>query len=146
MIKRKDRFPIKIRKTFFNQNPDPSVKLCYLANASSIHTYRWAVHFSLDHEVHIISLEEPRFDYKSHGIEIHKISPTLPLAGLRVKSEVKKIGPDILHSHYITKYGFLGVLSGFHPLIVTGLGSDNTLIWRLVLTRNGVETRELRLR
>lgn len=34
------------------------------------------------------------------------------------------IKPDVLHALYITHNGFLGALSGFHPLVITAYGSD----------------------
>jgi glycosyltransferase involved in cell wall biosynthesis len=37
---------------------------------------------------------------------------------------VNKIKPDILHSHYITTYGYLAAISGFHPFILSAWGSD----------------------
>jgi len=37
---------------------------------------------------------------------------------------IKRIKPDILNAHYITLHGYLGVFSGFHPLILTAYGSD----------------------
>lgn len=42
----------------------------------------------------------------------------------QVRKLVKKIKPDILHAHYIGVPAYLGVASGFHPLILTAWGSD----------------------
>jgi glycosyltransferase involved in cell wall biosynthesis len=42
----------------------------------------------------------------------------------RMKSIIRSIQPDILHSHYATSYGFMGACSGFHPYIITGWGAD----------------------
>ena len=41
-----------------------------------------------------------------------------------VKKLVRKLKPDILHSHYATGYGFLGTMSGFHPFVVSTWGMD----------------------
>jgi glycosyltransferase involved in cell wall biosynthesis len=41
-----------------------------------------------------------------------------------VKKEIRSIRPDIVHAHFLTTYGFLGVLSGFHPFCVSVWGSD----------------------
>lgn len=43
---------------------------------------------------------------------------------IQVKKLIRKNNPDILHAAYITDCGFIGALSGFHPLILTSLGSD----------------------
>jgi len=37
---------------------------------------------------------------------------------------IKKFKPDIVHAHYASSYGVLGLLSGFKPLIVSIWGSD----------------------
>jgi glycosyltransferase involved in cell wall biosynthesis len=43
---------------------------------------------------------------------------------IQIRWLLRKLNPDILHTHYITDYGFLGALSCFHPLVVTAWGSD----------------------
>lgn len=57
----------------------------------------------------------------------------------KIKNLIFDIKPDILHSMYATSYGLLGSLSGFHPLIVTPLGSDvlispnKSIIYKILL-------------
>ena len=41
-----------------------------------------------------------------------------------LRSTLSRIEPDILHAHYITRHGWQGRLSGFHPLVVSPWGSD----------------------
>lgn len=41
-----------------------------------------------------------------------------------LKKIIRSFKPDIVHSHYASSYGFLGSLSGFHPLIVSVWGID----------------------
>lgn len=41
-----------------------------------------------------------------------------------LKKTILAFKPDIVHAHYATSYGLLGVLSGFHPLIISVWGSD----------------------
>ena len=41
-----------------------------------------------------------------------------------VKKIIKEFSPDIVHAHYASSYGLLGVLSGFHPFIISIWGSD----------------------
>ena len=56
----------------------------------------------------------------------------------QVRGLVRKIKPDILHAHYITENSYLGIASGFHPLILSAWGSDiliapeNSLIYRFL--------------
>jgi len=41
-----------------------------------------------------------------------------------VKRAVNAINPDVLHALYASHYGVYAALSGFHPLIISALGSD----------------------
>lgn len=41
-----------------------------------------------------------------------------------LRKSIRQFQPDILHAHYASGYGFLGLLSGFHPFLVSAWGSD----------------------
>jgi glycosyltransferase involved in cell wall biosynthesis len=41
-----------------------------------------------------------------------------------IRSLLKEINPDVIHAHYITTYGFMAALTGFHPLVTSVWGSD----------------------
>jgi glycosyltransferase involved in cell wall biosynthesis len=43
---------------------------------------------------------------------------------VKVRRLIKEIKPDVLHVHYAVGYGLLGLLSGFHPFILSVWGSD----------------------
>jgi glycosyltransferase involved in cell wall biosynthesis len=62
------------------------------------------------------------------GVEIHRLKYRSKLAYpfriLDTRRLVREIKPDILHALYISHYGVYAALSGFHPLIITVLGSD----------------------
>jgi glycosyltransferase involved in cell wall biosynthesis len=107
------------------------MKICLLADGESIHTIRWCRHFhELGHDVHLISFK----DVQIEGIKVHYInSGSIRVKGgnwkvvfkyKEVKKLLDKIKPDVLHALYATSYGLVGALSGFHPYIVTPLGSD----------------------
>ena len=114
------------------------MKLCFIADGLSLHTQRWVNYFAdKGHEVHLIS---SRFTpiYEGYDARIIKnpLIRLLPriwkvsgyLSGLlwlfQVRRLVKRIKPDIVDAHFITVCGYLGVVSGFHPLILTAWGSD----------------------
>ena len=42
----------------------------------------------------------------------------------RIKTFIKKIKPDVVHAHYISSYGLLGALAGFHPYFISIWGTD----------------------
>lgn len=105
-------------------------KICFLADAHSIHTRKWVQYFSkLSNEIHIISMRETDYVYGSN-VHVHvlrsrstnKLSYFLLIKS--VKKLVKNINPDILHSHYATSYGLYGRMCNFHPFIISVWGSD----------------------
>jgi L-malate glycosyltransferase len=113
------------------------MKICILADARSIHTRRWVEEFSKNgHLVYLISKMPHNEDYpenakiyllrKSCGIYIPIVSFAMNLIYdvIQAKRIMKKIKPDILHCHYVTEYGIIGALTGFHPLITSVWGSD----------------------
>lgn len=110
--------------------------ICFLGNASSIHTIKWARYFfKRKHKVHIISFDSPEED-DLEGINIHIIKKAIPIANpfftlinlvfsvKKTKKIIKNINPDVLNAHYITSYGFLAALAGFRPFIATAWGTD----------------------
>lgn len=107
------------------------MKICYLANVSSIHTQRWAKYFAeKGHEIHIISFEHS--DVELNGINIHIVETnknvlylSFPYKSFQFKTIINKIKPDIVHGHFISKYGIMGALTGFRPLVLTAWGALN---------------------
>lgn len=110
------------------------MKICFLANSSSIHTQRFARYFAdKGHEVHIISFADECPAKSLDGITIHPINAnkryiyaTFPMEFLKFKKVVDQIRPDIIHAHYVTKYGIIGSLLTGYPFMVSAWGSD---IW-----------------
>jgi L-malate glycosyltransferase len=106
------------------------MKLCFLASANSIHSYRWIKYFAdKGNEIHWISLQKNEFDdLKNVKFYLLKQYPTkfldIILNAIPVKKLIKEIKPDILHAHYAGVNGILGALSGFHPFVLTAWGSD----------------------
>ena len=106
------------------------MRVCYLANASSIHTQRWAKYFAeRGHEVHVISFEQPDVDLNGSNIHIVKTNKkylyiSFLYKALQFRRIINEIKPDIVHAHYVTKYGVIGALTGFHPIVITAWGSD----------------------
>lgn len=111
--------------------------ICFFGNAASIHMIKWVKYFSDNgHKVHLVSYDLPR-EGKIDNINLHLIGKklpfrfwrlntliNLPLALIQTKRLIKRINPDIVHAHYVTSYGHLALLSGFHPLVITAWGSD----------------------
>lgn len=110
------------------------MKICYIANPNSIHNQRWLNYFlQRGHEVHLISFYTRSHEKPDNRIHLHPLTrrpggifrfPVYFIWILQVRRLVKQIKPDILHSQYITENSYLGVASGFHPLILSAWGSD----------------------
>lgn len=112
------------------------MRICYFADAGNVHTQRWVKYFADNgHEVHLISFRSFG-DNDIKNVKLHLIKRLTPqiriifspidllFIVIQVKTLIKKIKPDILHSHFVSDYGCLGSLSGFRPFIVTAWGSD----------------------
>ena len=109
------------------------MKLCLIASARSIHSWRWIRYFAeRGHEIHWISLPsnaKPQFplsqvsEFKNIKLYESKRFPIKLINFLKnivyVKNLVKEISPDILHAHCAGVNGFCGAMTGFHPFILT---------------------------
>lgn len=105
------------------------MKLCYLANASSVHTAKWVNYFyRKGHQVELITFE-PGTDIDP-GVVTHVLGRPMPLKlqyllhGHSVRRLIAQAKPDIVHAHYASGYGTLGRLAGFHPYVLSVWGSD----------------------
>lgn len=101
------------------------MKICFIADVSSVHTQRWIKYFvDKGYEVHVISPGKGKIE----GATFHNLI-TIPklifITGpIQTRLLINKIKPDIVHAHYLTNSGFFAACSGFHPLIVTAWGND----------------------
>lgn len=102
------------------------MKICYIADASLIHTQRWVEWFIKNgDDVHIISENDAAIT----GATIHR---TEKLRNMRsfisltflIRKKVRQIDPELLHSHYVFNNGFFAAFSRVHPHITTAWGSD----------------------
>ena len=111
------------------------MRICYVADGSSIHTQRWVNYFvRKGHEVHLICWKlMPGYDESIHIHLLTRLAPKLWAVSqylsflywiLQVRRLINRIKPDIVDGHFITVYGFLAACSGFHPLVVSAWGSD----------------------
>jgi len=108
-----------------------AIRICFLANSESIHTQKWVNYFAnRGHQVHLIS-SSLTWDNYQKNVNLHLFKAFQGIRGVhhllslfQIKKLIKRISPHILHAHYITDYGFLGALCGFHPFVVTAWGSD----------------------
>lgn len=105
-----------------------SMRIAYLSIGGHIHTERWLEYFvERGHEVHLLTVQPAPIE----GVEVHDIRTSIPWKPLhyaialgKVKRILRDISPDLLHTHFLTGYGYWGAFSGFHPFIMTVWGDD----------------------
>lgn len=104
------------------------MKICLLGDIGSIHLQRWANQLAkLGHNVSVISF---RTASVPDNIKVYQVKSRVPtklkyLTSIRVFKEIiREINPDIVHSHYLTSYGFIGACVGFRPYVVSAWGTD----------------------
>ena len=104
-------------------------KLVLLGENVSVHVQKW-IKGILNHpevDIHVITFDRGT---KFEGVTYHYIKKYTGskldyfLNVFKVKNIIRKVNPDIVHAHHSTSYGFLAAFSGFHPLVITGWGSD----------------------
>ncbi|MGQ9798932.1 MAG: glycosyltransferase [Ignavibacterium sp.] len=115
-------------------------KIILLSDPTSSHTQKWANSLAIKGlEVYLFGLvtEVPNVYNSNVNLIVEKIPASVKSQSdgslqksiylkvlPKIKSVIKKIKPNILHSHYASSYGLLGALSGFKPFIVSVWGND----------------------
>jgi len=110
------------------------MKICFLAGADSIHSYRWVKYFGdRGHDVTWITLVPNKFppivNVKCHESGLingpfWRNMIQIVWAAYKVRKLIKKVNPDVLHVHYAGTNGMMGLLSGIRPFVLTAWGSD----------------------
>ncbi|MBL7932133.1 MAG: glycosyltransferase [Bacteroidia bacterium] len=114
-------------------------KILLLADIASSHTQKWAIALA-DQGCHvgIFSLNHSNNAwYESHqNIKVlrqasgKKLPDILPaklgyfFKRKELLNTIHLFGPDILHAHYASSYGFIGAISRFKPFFISAWGSD----------------------
>lgn len=122
--------------------------VAFLGDPNSVHTRRWMTFFAeRGHAVTLLVDEGVAIDLGlSPAINLKRVPLTrrhrLPgIAAIRarrvLRSALAELGPDIVHAHFLTRYGWLARVAGIHPFVMTLWGSDILVAprrsWRLRL-------------
>jgi len=116
-------------------------RILFLSDVNSAHTQKWAESLAKKgFDIGIFSLSPCKSDWfetfpnitvfssvklspeQFISSDISKVAYFKELKAL--KDIIKIFNPDIVHAHYATSYGLLGVLTKFKPLIISLWGSD----------------------
>ena len=115
--------------------PPRPLRLAFLGDPNSVHTRRWISYFAArGHLVHLLVTTDvevmPGLPAKVQVCTLRpysrrRLRPLGYLDARRAMQEaLAKVAPDVLHAQYLTGYGWLALVSGFRPYIVTTWGSD----------------------
>jgi L-malate glycosyltransferase len=115
--------------------PERRLRLVFLADPNSIHTRRWLGFFAdRGHEVHLlVPSGDEMHESPSPGVHVRRFLawPRIPIRGaprlvtsLSLRLALLRLRPDVLHAHFLERYGWAAALSGFGPYVVTVWGSD----------------------
>ncbi|MFO1022641.1 MAG: glycosyltransferase family 4 protein [Planctomycetales bacterium] len=104
------------------------MKILLLSRGNSIHTVRWANSLAeRGIQVGLASLHPPAPEL-SDKITFFPLKIRAPFGYFlnvgSLRKVLKTFQPDLLHAHYASGYGTLGMLAGFHPYLVSVWGSD----------------------
>jgi len=116
------------------------MRICYLSSELNIHDYRFlSALIARRHDVYLISYVAakryqtiPKIIRDIKGLHIiHRrfelttgYASCFPLVIMDFRKLLKHLKPDILHTGWVIRDGFLGALSGFHPVLLMPYGSD----------------------
>lgn len=115
------------------------MKVLIISDIASEHTEKWAVGLaSYGIEVGLFSLNKASYEWyrdKPNITLLHQADKSIKemsklgkisyLKYLRLLNQaIKTFKPDVLHAHYATSNGFIGALTGFHPLVISAWGTD----------------------
>lgn len=109
------------------------MKICYLADANSIHTKKLCNYFvSIGYDMTVISLNKGEIP----GVKVYSMDMEIENDGAiyskfaylnklgKIKKIIKDIKPDIVHAHYASSYGLFAAIVNYKPTIVSVWGSD----------------------
>lgn len=107
--------------------------VCFLADAQSVLTQRWLRHAAdRGDTVHVVTLDPSSASLT--GVREHLVGRRIPrrvprslrmvLAIPEVRALVRRLRPDVVHSHYAWGFGIWGAATGRHPLVVSVWGTD----------------------
>jgi glycosyltransferase involved in cell wall biosynthesis len=116
------------------------MRLAHLGDPNSIHLRRWLTYFAArGHEVSLLegfgAEIQDGLDPRVRVVRYRAGRSRIPGIGtwrtrLALRSALATIGAELFHAHFVRRYGWQAAAAGFHPLVISGWGSD-VLVSRL---------------
>jgi glycosyltransferase involved in cell wall biosynthesis len=116
------------------------MRICYFSHNLNVHDYRFlSALVERNYDVYLVSyvkkksfteipkdianIKNLKIIHRKYNFtqEYHFLFPAMVIDFRRL---INKIRPDVLHSGYVLSDGFIGALSGFHPVLLMPWGSD----------------------
>ncbi len=116
--------------------PDAPLRLAFIAPGNSVHTRRWLEFFvRRGHRVGLVSYGPLTVEIAGAEVLLELPSLGCGRGGLRrawqlardtprVRRALRRFDPDLVHAHFLTGPGWLGLLGGRRPLVLSAWGSD----------------------
>lgn len=122
------------------------MRICFIGHGQFTHIGTYLDYFkNAGHDVHFVCLAPgPERGLPTYNVGFGKKYSAskgkwkYPLSMLRAKRLLRRLKPEIVHTHYATSGGLTGLVCGFHPTVLTVHGSDlmvgiKSRIWRPLL-------------
>jgi hypothetical protein len=99
-------------------------------------------------KVHLISHKAPPANYLDQRVKVHRLPistryPLTYLAFLVAAPIIRSVKPDLIHAHYLTRFGILAAVYRrflrFKPMVLTACGQDVLVDARGGMTRWSAE-------
>jgi glycosyltransferase involved in cell wall biosynthesis len=107
------------------------MKLCFIANANNVHTYRWiAPLIQQKHTIYLVSPKpiERHWPGVEQAVDLTEIynrpKSRFVYWGWWIRRYLQQINPDIVHSHQLVGPSWLAVMANYHPFVASAWGSD----------------------
>ena len=106
------------------------MKVCFIADADSIHTRRWVAPL-LESGVQAQVISYKRINQPWPEVDLIDLTRKTGVKkarflawGLWLRRFLRQHPPDVLHAHQVSGAGWLGAMAGYHPFVVSAWGSD----------------------
>lgn len=105
------------------------MRLVFVAHPNSIHTRRWTAWFArAGHDVTVLDPVGVEVEPGLEGVIVRRVAPGRAPAWIGRRRAMRRaladLRPDVVHAHYLARFGWSAALAGVHPLVVTPWGSD----------------------
>lgn len=103
------------------------MRICFIADARSVHTQRWVRWFAREHEAGVIATGEPDglAELCVATLPSESAHGTRLLRSVRsVREALDRFEPDVVHAHFINEAGWLAAAARRRPFVITAWGSD----------------------